>query len=185
MFIDVQDALRQIVNEEAQFRLEPSGKLLQALEHFPLAAELHFFYGSELAETGEVEQAVKSLGQALVLNPDMYIARFQLAFLHLVNGNVDAVKVLLQPLLKNDNNLVYLSFFARGCIAAAAGSIEECRQFIQQGLALNNANLALNANMKKLTELLSSDPQEELHNDNVSDGSLGSVLFDIYTQQKH
>ncbi|WP_019677699.1 tetratricopeptide repeat protein [Arsukibacterium perlucidum] len=184
MFNDVQDALRQIISENSDSRLLPKSKLLLALEQFPYVAELHFLYGSELAESGKVDDAAASFGQALILQPEMHLARFQLAFLHMVNGNVDAVMVLLQPLLSDDENPSYLTFFARGCIAAMIGNTVECKKLIEKGLALNSQNEALNANMKKLVELVLSDERIQ-QNESMADDSFGSVLFDIYTQQKH
>lgn len=184
MFINVEDALRQIVADKAQSGPAPTSKLVQAIKQFPYAAELHFLYGSELAETGKVSEANTSLGQALILKPDLHIARFQLAFLHLVNGDFDAVTVLLQPLLHHGDNVNYLTLFARGCLAVTLNNIDECKQLVEQGMALNNSNEALNVNMAKMLALLFDD---ETGRDNISatTESTASVLFDIYTQQKH
>ena len=185
MFINVEDALRQVVADKTQPVVTPDSKLARAMEQFPYVAELHFLYGSELAETGKVAEAVMSLGQALILKPDFHIARFQLAFLHLVNGNFEAVKVLLQPLLQpDDDNPDYLTFFAQGCIALMLDKNDECKQLIEQGISLNNSNEALNMNMAKMLALL-FDSETGQDNDSGTAEETASVLFDIYTQQKH
>uniref|UniRef100_A0A486XVJ1 Uncharacterized protein n=1 Tax=Rheinheimera sp. BAL341 TaxID=1708203 RepID=A0A486XVJ1_9GAMM len=185
MFINVEDALRQVVADKAQLGLAPVSKLVKAIEQFPYAAELHFLYGSELAETGNVLDAIASLGQALILKPDLDVARFQLAFLHLVNGNLDAATVLFQPLVHHDgDNKNYLTFFARGCIALTLDKLDECKQLIEQGMLLNSSNEALNKNMSNMLALLFDNDAEQNNVGGTSDNA-SSVLFDIYTQQKH
>ena len=185
MFTNVEDALRQIVADKTQPVVTPDSKLAQAIAQFPNAAELHFLYGSELAETGNVLEAIASLGQALILKPDLHIARFQLGFLHLVNGNLDAVTVLLQPLLRHDgDNINYLTFFAKGCIALTLGKMDECKQLVKQGIALNNSNEALNVNMVKMLDFLFDD-ESVPDNRRITLDDSPSMLFDIYTQQKY
>lgn len=184
MFTNVEDALRQIVANKKQSDVTQGSKLGQAIEQFPNSAELHFLYGSELAETGNVLEAITSLGQALILKPDLHIARFQLGFLHLVNGNLDAAMVLMQPLLRQDgDNINYLTLFARGCIALTLDQMDECKQLVEQGIALNNSNEALNVNMVKMLNLLFDETGPD-GSKVTSDGS-PSALFDIYTQQKY
>lgn len=185
MFINVEDALRQIIADKTQPAFAPTSKLQQAMEQFPFAAELHFLHGSELAEAGNVVDAIASLGQALILKPDLHIARFQLAFLHLVNGNLDAATVLFQPLVHHDcDNKNYLTFFARGCIALTLDKLDECKQLIEQGIALNDSNETLNRNMSKMLALLFDNDRAQ-DNASATSENAASLLFDIYTQQKH
>jgi len=184
MFADLQDALRQIVAEDSSVQHAATSLLARALKQFPYAAEMHFLYGSELAERAEFESAARSLRQALVLNPSLHIARFQLAFLHLVNGDAEATAILLQPLLQDEGADSYLIFFAKGCVAALQDNMNECKQLIERGMAENTVNHALNINMEKMLSLLLTDNNRQLlEQSNIEE--VGSVLFDVYTQQSH
>lgn len=184
MFTDLQDALRQIAAEGSSVPPATQSVLTRALEQFPYAAELHFLNGSELAERAEFDTAVSAFRQALVLNPDLHIARFQLAFLYLVNGEAEAAAILLQPLLQNDSADSYLLFFAKGCIAAIQDNISECKQWIERGIAANTQNHALNINMEKMLALLLTDSNPQQH-EQANTEEVGSALFDVYKQQSH
>ncbi|MCD1600474.1 tetratricopeptide repeat protein [Rheinheimera aquimaris] len=180
MFDNIQDALNQLLSGDRHESEVSCEQLIAALKQFPHSAELYFLLGSEQAEAGNKDDAKSALGYALVLKPDMHIARFQLAFLHLLDGNFDAVKVLLEPLVIDVGAADYLTYFAKGCIAAAEGDTEICVRQLEAGINHNRVNEALNTNMKKLcTLLMPSDVSAS------SEEAVETALFDIYTQQKH
>lgn len=182
MFSSFGDALQQSIAEITQSKSGPLVVLPSALALYPYSAELHFLHGSDLAQRGEYGGAVKAFTESLLLKPDMDIVRFQLAFLHYSQGNIELFKVLLTPILQSPVfEKGYLSLFAKGCVAIADGETESGRILIDEGISTNQENEALNDNMRRLLALFA----EKADSDTSTENSFQSALLDIYKQQKH
>jgi Flp pilus assembly protein TadD len=101
------------------------------------------------AEIGLDERAIAELTQAAQLAPQLHVAHFQLGTLLLKRGEVDRAVQAWRPLdvLERNHPLVlFKSAMMRLADADYAGCIAQLRQ----GIASNDANEALNVEMREV-----------------------------------
>lgn len=118
----------------------------QASVAAPGSAVPHFLSASELAAMGEIERAEVAFSNAVVLAPEMSIARYQLGLLQFSSGRAALALVTWQPLLNPASAQPAdqaLEFFVRGYAALAQDFFELALSHFEAGLALDNSNPAL------------------------------------------
>ncbi|WP_233168166.1 hypothetical protein [Xylophilus sp. ASV27] len=133
-----------------------AGDSATAIELFKRAAQLapssaipHYLLAAEQAHLGLVEQAEHSFANALLLQPDMNMARFQLGLLQYFSDREALALLTWQP-LKELEPTDALRHFVTGFDALAHSRYIEARDHITRGLICNKENPALNADMQQV-----------------------------------
>jgi Flp pilus assembly protein TadD len=132
-------------------RDEDALRLLQrATERDPNDGVPHHLRGAILASQGEPGKAIEAMTQALALNPQLMVARFQLGLLHLTSGNVVEARSVwqgLDDLAERDP----LRLFKTGMLHLANDEFEECVALLNQGISLCDSE-SINKDMRRVIE---------------------------------
>ncbi|CAM3745025.1 hypothetical protein [Parendozoicomonas haliclonae] len=105
------------------------------------------------AELRLYDRALAGMEQALELDPQLWIARFQLAQLLITMDNEQGAVAQWQLLLTSEAP-DYLKQFAQGLLAAQQQNPAQAVTYLQQGLALNKENAPLNNDMQQVIHYL-------------------------------
>lgn len=127
--------------------------LKRAAQKAPENADIAYFLGAEHAQIGLYERAMEEMAHALELNPDLHTARFQLALLYLTSGRVEATTETLGPLAALGEE-DYFYWFAQGLGHLIRDEFSDCKRTLEQGIALNQSNQALNNDMQRILEAI-------------------------------
>lgn len=111
----------------------------------------HLLIGSEYASQGEWEKAEAELANAVLLAPELLLARYQLGLLQFSSGRAAVALVTWQLLLANEQD-PSLSDFVQGFTALAQDLFEEARGHFGRGLGRPGANPAVAADVRKVLE---------------------------------
>lgn len=123
--------------------------LKEAVSRSDASAKVHYLLGAEYAQIGLYERAIGEMEAAVALDPALAIARLQLAMLWLgANDGARAAEVLqaLEQLGEADP----LRHFAAGLLHLIRGEHADAARRLQQGIALNTVNPALNGDMRNV-----------------------------------
>lgn len=139
----------------------------------------HFLLGSEYASMGQWEQAESELANAVLLAPDLHVARYQLGLLQFSSGRAAAALVTWQPLA----GLVEqpsLSDFVQGFAALARDAFDEARELFQRGLAHPGVNQAMAGDIQRVLDQLPEQPDHEQAPSATASENLSHVLVANY-----
>lgn len=125
--------------------------LQEAVSRPDASAAAHFLLGAEYAQSRSYEQALQQYEAAVAIDPSLAIARFQLGLLCLTMAQVDRSRQVLSPLLGLPESKA-LKHFAQGLLALMNDALGEAEAALLQGLACQDDNAALNADMHKIIE---------------------------------
>lgn len=120
--------------------------LVNASQLDPGSAIPHFLLAANFAQIQQNDLAEASFIACLARAPGLSIARFQLGLLQLTNGRAAAAQATWEPLLASPESGV-LECFTRGFVAILRGNKAGAQALIEQGIALNSENPALNKDM--------------------------------------
>lgn len=123
--------------------------LLQACDEAPAAASPRLLLGAEYAQAGRLADAEGAFAHAVLLDPALHIARFQLGLLLFTAGRAGTALVVWQPLLALEGP-VALQRFVEGFAALARDDLGLARQRLQEGLAVLADNPPLASDMHKV-----------------------------------
>jgi tetratricopeptide (TPR) repeat protein len=138
-------ALRAMENDESEAAIT---YLKRALVLAPNDGRLHFLLGAVHAEIGLDERAIAELSRAAQLAPELHTAHFQLGTLLLKRGEVERAAQAWRPLdVLDRNHPLYL--FKSALTRLAEGDYSHCIADLKQGIARNDENEALNAEMRE------------------------------------
>lgn len=142
------------------------------LADYPDDARLHFLKGSLQAGAQDFVGARASMYRAVEIAPDYAVARFQLGLLLLSSGEAGAAEEMWDPLqgLPADN---YLRLFATGLRQMARDEFEGAIRALQEGLARNQENLAMNHDMQLVIDRI----REKLKDGNADGTSMSTADF--------
>ena len=136
----------------------------------PQNANALYLLGAEHAELGLYDRAVEEIEQALRIDPDIEMARFQLGLLYLKASRADSAIQAFAHLLQAQNDS--LRAYAAGLVALCKEDIAIAREKLALGLSGDNNNPALKKDMQELlNKLLDGDvvvKQEESPEDSTS-----------------
>lgn len=126
-------------------------ELERAVAASPGNAKLLYLFGAELAQNARYEDALAAFNSAIVIDPALHTARFQLGLLHLTMAQPEQSLAVLAALdeLPDDNALKH---FKRALQALATDDFDACIAAIERGIELNSTNPALNADMSMIVE---------------------------------
>jgi tetratricopeptide (TPR) repeat protein len=125
--------------------------LKEAVSRAEATGAAHYLLGAEYAQIGMYERAVNEMENALALDPALTTARLQLGLLWIGGGAVDRAESVLAPLaeLSADDALRH---FGAGLGLLIKNLLDEAAARLEQGIALNNSNPALNQDMRKIID---------------------------------
>lgn len=111
----------------------------------------HYMLGAEYAQIGMYDRAVESMQAALAINPGLSLARFQLGLLLLTMADAAQSAAVLAPLdlLESSDPLYH---FGMGLRQLARDEFAASRASLMQGMALNDSNPPLNADMQRIVD---------------------------------
>lgn len=147
------DALEQAlarINQDDADGLAAIKQLLRDYDHDP---RLHFLRGSLLAGAQRYDEALTAMKQALDIAPDYAIARFQFGFLALTCGDAERAETIWRPLAERPEG-DSLRFFAEGLSHMIRDEFEAAKTLLERGIAANEENLPLNADMRLIIDEL-------------------------------
>ena len=121
----------------------------QAAAAAPAWALPHFLLGSEYAAQSDVAKAETALANAVLLDPELHIARYQLGLLQFSSGRAAAALVTWQPLAGSEG-LQGLPAFVRGFAALAQDDFAAAQQCFEEGLAQPDTNAAVAGDIHKV-----------------------------------
>lgn len=136
------------------------GLLKRAIEIEDRAPVPHYLLGAEYAQIGLYDRAIDEMTQAVRCDPQLAPARFQLGLLHLTGGDAasaEAVWAPLESLPESDP----LRIFQRGLVAMAYDRFDDARALLEAGIAVNDSNEALNADMRKVLAAMAQAGEEQ------------------------
>jgi tetratricopeptide (TPR) repeat protein len=148
--LDDSELLHLAIRASKENRHEDAiGLLKQALEIAPGNAKAHYMLGAEHAEIGMYDRAADEMAKATELDPSLVTAHFQLGLLHITSARVDHAQKAWEPLDElGAEHPLYL--FKTGLLHLAHDEFDECVQMLEKGISLNNANEALNNDMRRI-----------------------------------
>jgi tetratricopeptide (TPR) repeat protein len=117
----------------------------------PASAVPHFLIGSEQASLGHVDAAEAALADAVRLEPGFAVARYQLGLLQFSSQRAALAMLTWQPLLALPGSDP-LGHFVRGFAALAHDDFGTALAHYGQGLACNEGNQALGADIQRVME---------------------------------
>lgn len=155
--------------------------LKNCLELDPDLAKAAYLLGAAYAQLGLYEHARQWLEQAILIDGEEYTAVFQLGLLHLTGGDPEAaasVWTALEPL--GDGH--YLCLFKSALLALANNDFAACIAHIDQGVAANTGNEALNRDMLRIRAEAHAALEPDAHTDSASASNVSRYLLSGYQQ---
>jgi tetratricopeptide (TPR) repeat protein len=122
-------------------------ELEKAVGANPESPHLRHLLGARYAQAGRYEEAERELYRAISLDPRAHVARLQLGLLYLTKGDPHRAVSTWQALESLDDADA-LKSFKRGLEALIRDDFEACARWLNQGIAHNSANPALNEDMR-------------------------------------
>lgn len=187
--------LAAIKNAQLNNYLAAIETLKRGMILFPDAEQLPFLLGAMYVELSDTNSALVNYEKSILINPNFYIAEFQLAMLYSCVSQPEKARL---HWLSISNKLIsqptcYLKLFADGLIALCDFRIEDAMLLLEEGLLQNKENIALNGDIQTVLKLLAEDKaikvdleQNELISDLDSKNSTSShLLLKLYNQSKH
>jgi tetratricopeptide (TPR) repeat protein len=174
-------AASQVNDTEGALRL-----FTQASAEQPSSGLPHFLMGAELAQAGRIAEAEAAFANAVLLAPDLAIARYQLGLLQFTSGRAALALVTWQPLFTLPNSEP-LQRFVHGFAALAQDSFQEALALFREGMAANTSNAPLNKDIQlvidEVEKLLAKSGTAPAAEPEASQGESSHVLLSNYRQQ--
>jgi tetratricopeptide (TPR) repeat protein len=111
----------------------------------------YYLLGAIHAEIGMFERATQEITRAIELEPNLPTAHFQLGLLHVTSGRIEEAEQAWRP-LDHFGESDPLFLFKRGMLHLVNDEYDACIDDLNQGIALNNLNEALNNDMRNIIE---------------------------------
>lgn len=148
--LDAEELLHLAMSASAEGRHDDAiSSLKRALVLAPREGRIHYMLGAEHAQIGLYDRAAEEMAQALQFDPKLDTARFQLGLLHITSGRVEQAAAVWKQLdgLGTEHPLF---LFKTGLLQLAHGEFTDCAQLLEKGIIRNNANPALNNDMRRM-----------------------------------
>jgi tetratricopeptide (TPR) repeat protein len=124
-------------------------ELEKAVGADPESPALRHLLGAHYAQVGRYEEAERELYRAISLDPQAHVARMQLGLLYLTKKDPHRAISTWRPLESLDDANA-LKSFKRGLEALIRDDFAGCTRWLNQGIVHNNANPALNEDMRQI-----------------------------------
>lgn len=162
------------------------GFLKRAIDVAPDHAKAHYLLGAEHAQIGMFERAIDDMRRAVALDRELDAARFQLGLLLLTSRQPQAAQETWVELDRLGSEHHYV-LFKTGLLHLARDEFVECLRRLRAGMAANQMNAPLNADMQKIVDQVETllSQQTPVPQIDTSDDKPGGHLFlDAYTGRK-
>lgn len=123
--------------------------LQEAMTQFPQSALPHFLLAAEHAQQGRKADAETAFSNALILQPTLHIARFQLGLLQFSSGRPAPAMLTWQPLLDLPDGDA-LKLFVQGFGHLAQDGFAEALTCFTAGMQANRDNPPLNTDIDRI-----------------------------------
>ncbi|MWL90511.1 tetratricopeptide repeat protein [Cupriavidus sp. SW-Y-13] len=144
--------LREAIAASQQGDSEAALALLaRVTEMAPQAAIPHLLTAGELASAGRYAEAEAAFARALLADPALHIARFQLGLLQFTSGNVAMALLSWQPLAALGEKHA-LALFVQGFTELAQDNMSEAARLFHAGMEANTENAPLNADIRMVLQ---------------------------------
>jgi Flp pilus assembly protein TadD len=152
--------------------------LKQAVDGDPGNAKCRYLLGAEYAQIGMFDRAAEQMGAVLTLDPSLHAARFQLGLLQLTSRQPEAAAATWSGLdVLGERNAYVL--FKTGLLHLARDEFGDCMRCLREGIALNDFNAPLNADMQRVIE--QTEPLAQ-GGEKGSEGA-GHLFINAYTRR--
>ena len=113
----------------------------------PEHARAHWLLGAEYASLAMPDRAQSSFEEAVRLDPQLHLARFQLGLLHLTSGRVDTALQVWEPLgtLPAQDPV---RLFKEGLICMVRDEFDQALELVRQAIAVPGVEAALKRDME-------------------------------------
>lgn len=154
----------------------------QAAAAAPASGIPHFLIGSEHASAGNFQAAELAFATAVLLSPDLPLARYQLGLLQFSSQRAPLALLTWQPLfaLPDEDALVH---FVRGFASLAQDAFPESLQHFRHGLRLQPENAALCADIAQVIQAVERLQAGQAPAPEATAG--GHVLLSAYARGLH
>ena len=152
-------------------------KEVLALE--PKNADALYLLGAEHAELGLYDRAIEEIEQALQIDANIEMARFQLGLLYLKVNQLDGAAAAFTYLIDR-SNVDSLAAYATGLLALCNNDVLRAREKIALGLSITNDNPALKKDMQKLLTNLLDDESTKIQEASIDDSVAASIYLGAY-----
>jgi tetratricopeptide (TPR) repeat protein len=142
----LQSALDASADGNSELALE---LFAQAAQELPESALPAFLMASEWASLGNMEKAEECFAAAILIAPDLHLARYQLGLLQFSSGRAAMAFVTWQPLLALDNQSP-LFLWVQGFSALADDRFAEAKKLFLAGVAANDSNPPMSNDIQKI-----------------------------------
>jgi Flp pilus assembly protein TadD len=127
----------------------------RASEQVPSSGLPHFLIGAELAQLGRMDEAEAAYANAVLLAPDLLMARYQLGLIQFTSGRPALALVTWGPLFQLPPENV-LQHVVRGFAALAQDDFDEATSRFREGITLNHDNPALNNDLQMMLDRIAT-----------------------------
>jgi Flp pilus assembly protein TadD len=146
------EKLKQAMAASAQGDGETAVRLFrEAVDEQPGFAVPPFLLGAEFAQMGRIEEAIQAFAAALLLAPELHVARYQLGLLQYTSGHAALALVTWQPLTQLPEAHP-LREFVFGFAALAEDRFADAITRFRAGQALNTDNAPLNGDIQMVID---------------------------------
>lgn len=154
----------------------------QAAAVAPSSGIPHFLIGSEHASAGDFARAELAFASAVLLSPDLSLARYQLGLLQFSTQRAALALLTWQPLfgLPEDEELLH---FVRGFAALAQDAFEPALAHFRKGLEVRPANAALCADILQIIDAVERLQGREAPGPEATEVS--HILLSAYARGPH
>lgn len=142
----IQQGLQASESDDTELALQ---RFREAAQAVPGNGLPHFLAAGELAQVGRMQEAEGAYAAAVLMAPDMAIARYQLGLLQFATDRLALALTTWQPLLALGED-DFMRRFAQGFFAMAAEDVAEAQAQFRAGLALNTANPPMNRDIERV-----------------------------------
>lgn len=118
----------------------------------------HFLIGSEHAAAGDMAAAESAFANAVLLSPEFMLARYQLGLLQFTSSRAAVALVTWGPLFALPS-AQSLGHFVRGFAALAQDRFADCLEHLRAGLACDEVNPAVGADIRQVIDAVERLPQ--------------------------
>ena len=177
--LDLREALEACASGDSSTALS---LLVQAASRHPRSGSHHLLLAAEHAGQGHLAEAEHSFSNALLVQPDLHIARYQLGLLQFSSGRVAQAQLTWQPLMNLGPQHV-LPHLVQGFVHLAVDAFEDSRRCFEEGLRLNTDNPALTSDIQKVLERMRAvSPNAAPQSAPAEEGNANHFLLNSYQQ---
>ena len=123
----------------------------QAAQRAPGSGLPHFLIGAELAQMGRMDEAETAYANAVLLAPELDMARYQLGLIQFTSGRAALALVTWGPLFQRPPESA-LQRIVHGFAALAQDEFAPALACFREGMALNHDNPALNRDLQMMID---------------------------------